>query len=92
VSEAADPSGSIDLSARLRSYESVQAVLSNDRNRERRIAATRNVIAEVLAQAGVDGLAEVAVELSLKLAAALERIACTQGIGAVDLAEIWFVD
>jgi hypothetical protein len=92
VSEAADPSGSIDLSARLRSYESVRAVLSNDRSRERRIAATRDVVAAVLAQSGVDGLAEVAIELSLKLAAALERIAVNQGIAAVDLAEIWFVD
>jgi hypothetical protein len=34
----------------------------------------------------------VAIELSLKLAAALERIAGNQGIAAVDLAEIWFVD
>ena len=44
------------------------------------------------ARDGVDGLAEVAVELALKLASALERIAVEQGLVAVDLAEVWFVD
>jgi hypothetical protein len=46
----------------------------------------------VLAESGVDGLAEVAVELSLKLASAMERIAGDQGLAAVDLADVWFVD
>ena len=40
---------------------------------------------------GPDGLAEVTVELSLKLAEALERIATEQGVAATDLAEVWFV-
>ena len=44
------------------------------------------------AEAGVAGLADVAVELSLKLASALERIAADQGVAAVDLADVWFVD
>jgi hypothetical protein len=92
VSDAADPSGSIDLSARLRSYELVRAVLANADSRERRIAAARDVVAAVLAESGVDGLADVAVELSLKLAAAFERIAGDQGLAAVDLAEVWLVD
>jgi hypothetical protein len=30
--------------------------------------------------------------LSLQLASALERIAAEQGIAAVDLADVWFVD
>jgi hypothetical protein len=33
-----------------------------------------------------------AMELSLQLASALERIATEQGIAAVDLAAVWFVD
>ena len=37
-------------------------------------------------------LADVAVELSLKLASALERVAGDQGVAAVDLADVWFVD
>ena len=39
-----------------------------------------------------DGLAEVTVELSLKLAEALERIATEQKLTATDLAEVLFVD
>jgi hypothetical protein len=38
------------------------------------------------------GLAAVAVELSVQLASALERIAAEQQIAAVDLAAVWFVD
>ena len=34
----------------------------------------------------------VVVELSSKLADALERIAAEQGLAAVDLADVWFVD
>jgi hypothetical protein len=34
----------------------------------------------------------VAVELSLRLASAVERRAADQGLAAVDLAEVWFVD
>jgi hypothetical protein len=32
------------------------------------------------------------VELSLKLAEAVERIAAEEGLAAVDLAEVWFVE
>jgi uncharacterized membrane protein len=46
----------------------------------------------VLAESGVAGLAGMTLELSLKLASALERIASDQGLAAVDLAEVWFVD
>ena len=83
---------SIDLSARFRAYESVKAVLANDRDIDRRLAAVRDVVTNVLAESGVDGLAEVAVELSLRLASAVERRAADQGLAAVDLAEVWFVD
>ena len=87
-----DQGESIDLFARLRAYESVKAVLANDHHVDRRPAAVRCVVTSVLAESGVDGLAEVAVELSLRLASAVERRAGDQGLAAEDLAEVWFVD
>ena len=83
---------SVDLSARFRAYESVKAVLANDHDVERAPVAARGVVAAVLAESGVDGLAEVAAELSLRLASAMERRAGDQGLPPEDLAEIWFVD
>jgi hypothetical protein len=88
---------SIDLYARKRAYDLVRAVLSDHNkehghNQEREVAAARSVAVAVLAEAGIDGLADVAVDLSLRLASALERIAADQGLAAVDLAEVWFVD
>jgi hypothetical protein len=90
--DRADRGESVDLYARQRAYESVRAVLSDDHNYETGVAAARNVAAAVLAEAGTDGLADVAVDLSLRLASALERIAADQGVAAVDLAEVWFVE
>jgi hypothetical protein len=83
---------SIDLSARRRAYELVRAVLSDVHDQEHRAAAARSVAVAVLAEAGIDGMADVAVDLSLRCASALERIAADQGLAAVDLAEVWFVD
>jgi hypothetical protein len=77
---------------RLHAYESVRAVLSDDHNYARGVEAAREVAGAVLAEAGVDGLTETVVELSLRLADALERIAVDQGVAAVDLAEVWFAD
>jgi hypothetical protein len=82
---------SVGLHARGRAYELVRAVLS-DRNNERGEPAARSVAAAVLAEDGIDGLADVAVDLALRLASALERIAADQGLAAVDLAEVWFTD
>ena len=76
---------------RLRAYEAVQAVVSDDNNFERGVAGARAVADSVLAEAGTAGLAETVVELALKLAEALERIASEQGLAAEDLAEVWFV-
>lgn len=70
----------------------VRAVLSDDCDRERGESAARNVAVAVLAEAEVDGLADVVVDLSLRLASALERIAADQGLVAVDLAEVWYSD
>jgi hypothetical protein len=80
---------SVDLYARTSAYESVRAVLSDDHSLERGIAEAREITTAVLAKSGVAGLVDMTVELSLKLAAALERIASEQGLAAVDLAQVW---
>jgi len=72
--------------------EAVAAVVSDDHNAERGRDAARAVVEAVLAKAGPGGLTDVAVELSVRLAEAVERIAAEQGLGAADLAEVWFVD
>jgi hypothetical protein len=77
---------------RRRAYESVHAVLSDDHNHDRGVEEAWAVATAALAEFGAVGLAAVGVELSLQLASALERIAAEQGIAAVDLAEVWFVD
>jgi hypothetical protein len=77
---------------RLRAYEAVHAVLSDDNNFERGVAGARAVAEAVKAEAGTAGLTETVVELALKLAEALERIAAEQGLTAEDLAEVWFVE
>jgi hypothetical protein len=83
---------SIDLHARRRAYELVRAVLSHDNDQEQGKSAARSVAAVILTEAGTDGVADVAVDLSMRLASALERIAADQALAAVDLAEVWFVD
>jgi hypothetical protein len=77
---------------RRRAYEAVRAVLSDDHNHERGVEEAWAVAKAALAECGAVGLAAVAVELSLQLASALERIAAEQEIAAVDLAEVWFMD
>jgi hypothetical protein len=83
---------SVALDARVRACESVRAVLSDDHNHELGVAAARDVATATLEESGVAGLVGMTVELSLQLASALERIAVDQGLAAVDLAEVWFVD
>ena len=72
--------------------EAVAAVVSDDHNAERGRDAARAAVEAMLAKAGPDGLTDIAVELSSKLAEAVERIAAEQGLAAADLAEVWFVD
>jgi hypothetical protein len=73
-------------------YRAVQAVLSDDHNYERGVEEARRVCEGVLADAGPSALVETAVELTLKLGEALERIAAEQGLAAVDFAEVWWAD
>jgi hypothetical protein len=77
---------------RLRAYEAVAAIVSDDHNAERGQDAAQAVAGAVLAEAGPDGLTEMVVELTFKLAEALERIAAEQGLAAADLTEVWFVE
>jgi len=82
---------------RLRAYQAVSAVVSDDHDSDdhdvhRGVDAARAVADTVLVEAGPEGLAETVVQLSLKLAEALERIAADGGVTAADLADVWFVD
>ena len=76
---------------RRRVYEAVSAVVSDDHNYERGVQAARAITHKVLAESGPEGVTEMVVELSSKLAEALEHIAAEQGIAAADLADVWFV-
>jgi hypothetical protein len=84
-----EDSGSL---VRHRVYEAVSAVVSDDHNYERGIEAARAIAHGVLAESGPDALAEMVVELSSKLAEAVERIAAKHGIAAPDLADLLFMD
>jgi hypothetical protein len=77
---------------RRRAYQAVRAVLSDDHDSGRGVEGAWAVARAALAECGAVGLAAVAVELSVQLASALERIAAEQQIAAVDLAAVWFVD
>jgi hypothetical protein len=88
--EIGHPEG-YESESRHRAHRAVAAVVSDDNNHERGIDEARAVMAAVLADAGPAGLAELAVELSSQLGAALERIAADNGLTAVDLAEVWFL-
>jgi len=92
LSAPAPAPSSSSSQVRRRAYEVVRAVLSDDHNSGRGVQEAWVVVKAVLAECGAVGLAAVAVELSLQLASALERIAAEQGIAAADLAEVWFVD
>jgi hypothetical protein len=65
--------------------------VSDDHNYERGVAAAREVADAVLAECGAAAVAELAVELALKLADALEQMAAAEGMTAADLAEVWFL-
>ena len=72
--------------------EAMRAVLSDDHNHERGLAALRDLIDQIRREDGSAELRDFTVALALDLAGALERIAAAQGVAAADLAEIWFAD
>jgi hypothetical protein len=67
-------------------------VVSDDHNYERGLQAALAIAHRVNAESGSAGLAEMVVELSSKLAEAVERIAAEQGVAAVDVIDVLFVD
>jgi len=69
-----------------------RAVVSDDHNYERGLQAALAIAHRVNAESGSAGLAEMVVELSSKLAEAVERIAAEQGVAAVDVIDVLFVD
>jgi hypothetical protein len=72
--------------------EAMRAVLSDDHNYERGLAALHDLIDQVVRDEGASGLGDLTVALSLELAKALDEISQEQGLAAVDLAEVWFAD
>lgn len=90
--DRSDQGESVDLYARRRAYDSVRTALRDGTDPQLRRVRALDLACAVLTESGVDGLAEVAIELSLKLAATFERIGTEQGLAAVDLAELWFAD
>jgi hypothetical protein len=72
--------------------KAVLALVSDDHNDERGVAALTNLVDGIARENGEDGLREFAVALSSALAAAFERMAADQGLAAVDLAEVWFAE
>jgi hypothetical protein len=70
----------------------VLAVVSDDHNAEVGEAALREIVAGVGLFGGARGLEDLAVELASKVAELVERISTEQGVAAVDLADILFLD
>jgi hypothetical protein len=77
---------------RRRVYDAVSALVSDDHNYERGVQTAQAIAHGVLAESGPAGLAEMVVELSSKLAEAVERIAAEQGVAAIDIVDVLFMD
>jgi hypothetical protein len=67
-------------------------VESDDHNAQVGEDAVRHIVAAVASIGGTHGLAELAADLALKLADLLERTAAKEGLAAVDLADLLFLD
>ncbi|MHA6628511.1 hypothetical protein ACU61A_23990 [Pseudonocardia sichuanensis] len=72
--------------------EAMRAVLSDDHNYERGLASLQSLVDRIARDEGDAALRDFTAALSLGLAEALERIAHHQGLGAADLAEVWFAE
>ncbi len=83
---------SIHRYARSRAYDLTRAALDAADDPDAGADAARAIAASALAEAGVDGLAAITVDLSLTLASALERIGSEHGMAAIDLAEVWLME
>jgi hypothetical protein len=72
--------------------EALRAVLSDDHNYERGLAALNDLVDRITRDEGETGLCDLSVTLSLALARAIERVADDQDLVAADLAEVWFAE
>ena len=70
----------------------VMAVVSDDHNAEVGETVLRAIVGEVASIGGTDGLEALAVELALKVAELVERIATEEGLAAVDIADVLLLD
>jgi hypothetical protein len=70
----------------------MHALLSDDHNYERGLAALNDLVDRIVRENGSTGLRHVAVALSLALARALQRIADEQGLLSEDLVDVWFAE
>ena len=68
------------------------AVLSDDHCAEAGAAALRGIVAGVLQTGGAEGIADLAIELASKLGEMVEQIAQDEGLPAVDVLDILFID
>ena len=55
-------------------------------------ASAREMVSEVALMGGTDGQEDLAVELALKVAELVERIAIEEGLAAVDIADVLLLD
>jgi hypothetical protein len=90
--ENSGPVERLPISVRLQAHEVVAAIVSDEHNFERGIAAAREITEQVLAESGPEAVSELAVELANKVAEALERFATAYGVPVNSLAEVWFLE
>ena len=86
----ADPAP--EVPSQQKALEAMRAVLSDDHNYERGLAALHDLVDRITREGGEAGLCDLSVTLSLGLARGLERIANDQGLAAADLAEVWYAE
>ena len=67
------------------------AVVSDDHNADVREAAAREIVSGVGLIGGTDGLGT-SVELALKIAELVERIATEEGLAAVDVTDVLLLE
>ena len=68
------------------------AVVSDDHSAEAGEAALRGIIAGVIQTGGTEALAELAVELTLKVAEVVEQISQDQALLDTDVVDLLFID
>jgi hypothetical protein len=70
----------------------VMVVVSDDHNAEVGEAVLRSIVGDVASMGGTEALEALAVELALKVAELVERVANEDGLAAVDIADVLLLD